>query len=94
MTGCISQKVSDIIAENYQAASQKRAEHMLKVIDETLGLQESGVLFIREGHPLQFPTEIDIFSVSPPALDEIYRWVRDYNQQMVNQMSQKQEKAE
>ncbi|MCK4581439.1 MAG: hypothetical protein KAU10_08800, partial [Dehalococcoidia bacterium] len=29
------------------------------------------------GHRLQFPGDIEVFSVFPPALDEIHRWVRD-----------------
>jgi hypothetical protein len=35
------------------------------------------LLFIREGHLVQFPRDIDVFSVAPPALDEIHRWARD-----------------
>jgi hypothetical protein len=35
------------------------------------------LLFIREGHLVQFPPDIDVFSVAPPALDEIHRWARD-----------------
>jgi len=26
---------------------------------------------------VQFPSSIDVFSVFPPALDEIHRWARD-----------------
>jgi hypothetical protein len=25
---------------------------------------------------IQFPKDIEVFSVSPPALDEIHRWLR------------------
>ncbi|GAH60367.1 unnamed protein product, partial [marine sediment metagenome] len=30
-----------------------------------------------EGYKLQFPGDIEVFSVFPPALDEIHRWLRD-----------------
>jgi len=93
MTGFLSQKVSKIVADHYEEASKRRNDHMLRQIEETLGPQESGILFIREGHSLQFPSEVDVFSVSPPALDEIYRWVRDYNTQKAAEMNLKQEEA-
>jgi hypothetical protein len=35
------------------------------------------LLFIREGHLVQFPQDIEVFMVAPPALDEIHRWARD-----------------
>ena len=35
------------------------------------------LLFIREGHRVQFPPDIEVFSVAPPVLDEIHRWLRD-----------------
>jgi hypothetical protein len=35
------------------------------------------ILFIMEGHMIQFPQDIEVFSVAPPALDEIHRWMRD-----------------
>ena len=47
-------------------------------IDETLKDGDVAVLFIREGHSVQFPRDIDVFSVAPPALDEIHRWIRDH----------------
>ncbi|PIU54845.1 MAG: hypothetical protein COS88_06315 [Chloroflexi bacterium CG07_land_8_20_14_0_80_51_10] len=77
MAGFVSQKVAGIVSEFYTEASKKRYEHMTKRIDETLQDGEASILFIREGHSVQFPSGIDVFSVSPPALDDIYRWVRD-----------------
>ena len=34
---------------------------------------------MREGHQLQFPSDIEVFYVAPPALDEIKRWSRSQN---------------
>jgi len=42
-----------------------------------LKADETAILFIREGHAVQFPQDIEVFSVAPPALDEIRRWLRD-----------------
>ena len=77
MAGFVSQKVAAIVSEHYTESSKRRYEHMAKVIGETLEDGDACILFIREGHSVQFPSGIDVFSVSPPALDDIYRWVRD-----------------
>lgn len=65
------------VYEAYREAGRKRNEHIARRIDETLKDDETGVLIIREGHQVQFPTDIQIFYVSPPALDEMQRWLRD-----------------
>jgi hypothetical protein len=75
--GFISQKVAKTVSEFYVEASRKRYESIARRIDETLKTDEAGILFIREGHMVQFPKDIEVFSVAPPALDEIHRWQRD-----------------
>jgi hypothetical protein len=75
--GFLSDNVARKVSEFYIEASRKRYEHISKRIDETLQANEIGVLFIREGHLVQFPEDIEVFSVSPPTLDEIRRWLRD-----------------
>ncbi|MBN1855425.1 MAG: hypothetical protein JW846_00555 [Dehalococcoidia bacterium] len=77
MLGFASRKVADLVSDLYSQASKKRNEHAVQVIDSTLGDDESGILFVREGHRLQFPQDIEVFSVVPPALDEMQRWLRD-----------------
>jgi len=42
-----------------------------------LKCNEAGLLFITENHRLQFPADIEVFNVFPPAMDEIHRWLRD-----------------
>jgi hypothetical protein len=76
--GFLSDKVARKVSESYIEAARKRYEHISKRIDETLRANEIGVLFIREGHSVQFPEDVEVFSVSPPALDEIHRWFRDH----------------
>jgi hypothetical protein len=75
--GFLSDKVARKVSESYIEASRKRYEHINKRVDETLKANEIAILFIREGHLVQFPEDIEVFSVSPPTLDEIRRWLRD-----------------
>ncbi len=65
------------VYESYTEAGKKRNEYIAKQIDETLQANEIGVLLMREEHQLQFPSDIQIFYVAPPALDEIKRWLRE-----------------
>ena len=32
---------------------------------------------MRENHQVQFPPDVQVFYVAPPALDEIRRWLRE-----------------
>ena len=75
--GFMSEKVTRKVFEFYVEASTKRYEFMAKKITETLKDNEAGLLFIREEHRLQFPSDIEVISVFPPTLDEIHRWLRD-----------------
>ncbi|MFC1903962.1 hypothetical protein ACFLXJ_01460 [Chloroflexota bacterium] len=77
LMGFISQKVSKAVSEFYVSTLKKRFEHIARRIDETLKSGGAGMLFMREGHGIQFPQDIEVFSVAPPALDEIHRWQRD-----------------
>jgi hypothetical protein len=77
MLGFISDKVASKVSEFYVEAAKKRNEFIAKKISETLKDNEAGLLFIREEHSVQFPSDIEVFSIFPPALDEIHRWYRD-----------------
>jgi hypothetical protein len=81
MMGFISNKVARKVSELYAEASKKRYEYIANRINETLGEDNSAILFIRENHRVQFPSDIEVFSVAPPALDEIHRWLRERSQQ-------------
>jgi hypothetical protein len=69
--------VASRVSELYVEAARKRNESMAKRIGETLKNDEAGLLFIREEHSVQFPSDVEVFSIFPPALDEIHRWLRD-----------------
>jgi hypothetical protein len=77
MLGLISDKVTSRVSESYVEAAKKRNEFMAKKISETLKDDEAGLLFIREEHSMQFSSDIEVFSIFPPALEEIHRWLRD-----------------
>jgi len=77
MLGFMSAKVASKVSEFYVEATKKRNEYIAKKISETLKEDEAGLLFIREEHSVQFPSDIEVFSIFPPALDEIHRWYRD-----------------
>lgn len=76
-SGLISQKVAKQVSESYFETSKKRSEFLSKQITETLKEDEVGLLFIQEEHKLQFAGDIKVFSIFPPALDEIHRWLRE-----------------
>ncbi|MFC2019446.1 hypothetical protein ACFLU4_05805 [Chloroflexota bacterium] len=75
--GLQNQRVFTTVYESYSEAGRKRSAHIIKQIDGTLMADEMGILLMREGHRLQFPPDIEVFYVTPPALDEIKRWLRD-----------------
>ena len=75
--GLQNEQVFTRVYESYAEVSQKRNEHIAKQIDETLKEDETGVLFMREGHQVQFSSDIQVFYIAPPILDEIKRWLRD-----------------
>ena len=77
LLGFLSRKAAEHVAELYRESSKKRYEHIARRIDETLEANEVAVLFIREGHQVQFPQDIEVFMVAPPALDAIHRWLRE-----------------
>ena len=79
LMGLASEKVVTMVSEFYTKALEKRYKHIARRIDETLEDDETAVLFIMEGHMVQFPQDIEVFSVAPPALDELHRWLRDYS---------------
>jgi hypothetical protein len=77
MLGFMGNKVASKVSEFYIEAAKKRNESMAKKISDTLKDDKAGLLFIREEHSVQFPSDIEVFSIFPPALDEIHRWYRD-----------------
>ena len=76
--GLQNKNVFSKIYNFYTEANNKRNESITKKLNESLKENETGLLIMAEGHHIQFPADIKVFYVSPPALDEIKRWLRDY----------------
>jgi len=74
--GLQNETVFNKVYESFIDVQKRRNEHIAKQIDETLKGGETGVLLLREGHQVQFPSDIQVFYIAPPALDEIKRWIR------------------
>ncbi len=84
VSATIPARLNDWFAES----NRGRYEHMAKRIDETLGEDQLGLLLISERHQIQFPDDIEVFYVSPPALDEFRRWFHEWAARQQAQASQ------
>ena len=73
--GLLSRKALEQVEQSYNEVQEKRQERIAKIIDETLKGDEVGMLVIREGHQIQFPSDIQVFYIAPPTLDEIRKWL-------------------
>jgi hypothetical protein len=92
MIGLESQKVITKIYDSYVETGKNRNESIAKKIDESLKENEIGIALMRENHHVQFPADIQVFYVSPPALDEIKRWLREYEQKATKESQQAADK--
>jgi CHAT domain-containing protein len=77
MIGFLSNKVAALVSQFYSEDSKKRYDHIIQRIKDTLQDNDVAMLIIREGHGIQFPPDIEVFSISPPALNDIRRWLRE-----------------
>jgi len=73
-----SEKVARRVHDWFTEANQSRYEHIARQINTMLGEDETGLLLISERHHVQFPPDIEVFYVAPPALDEYRRWLRNW----------------
>jgi hypothetical protein len=80
LIGLQNSNVLSKIYDFYTTVGKKRNETMARKIDETLKENEIGIVLMRENHQVQFPADIQVFYVSPPALDDIKRWLREHRQ--------------
>jgi len=63
----------------FNEVTEKRREHILNVIIKNLLESEAGLLIIKDEDrvKLQFPSDIEIFLITPPSYDDIIRWFRN-----------------
>ncbi len=77
VAGLTSEKVFTTVVESYDDAVTRRYQHISEKINESIGEDESAILVIGEQHRVQFPSDVQVFYVSPPALDRLKQWIRD-----------------
>lgn len=73
-----SEKVSTRLHEWFSESNRNRYQYIANQIDETLGENEVGLLLVSERHQIQFPGDIEVFFVSPPALGDFHRWLENW----------------
>ena len=77
-----SQKVFNQVLEFHQEIKNRRNKEIAKKIDEALKNNDSGLLVMTDENRLQIqpnlPSDIQVFLIHPPALNDIMRWIRDY----------------
>ena len=83
--GLMSQKASMTVLQAYLEVTGKRYEHIAARISETLKESESAILVIGDNHRVQFPGDIEVFYISPPALNDLQRWLDDRMREQVPQ---------
>ena len=76
-----STSVGSKLQEWHSESNRQRYDHIAANIDSSLGENETGLLLISERHQVQFPSDIEVFYVSPPALDEYRRWFNNWMEQ-------------
>ena len=83
-----SQKVLNKILEFYRDASKRRCEGNAKTIDDTLKNGEAALLLMTEENRMQIqsylPSDIEVFLIHPPALNDFQRCLRDYWKNQIN----------
>ncbi len=74
-----TQDVFTKIFEFFTELSDKRLQHVMKMIENNLSEGEAGLLIMRDEDraKLQFPPDIEVFLITPPSYDDILRWLRD-----------------
>ena len=73
-----SEKVAIKLHEWFNESNKSRYDHIASQIDATLGENEVGLLLVSERHQIQFPEDIEVFYVAPPALNEFQRWLENW----------------
>lgn len=91
LIGLQNPKVIAKIYESYTEIAKKRNEALAKKIDAGLEENEIGLVLLRENHQVQFPADIQVFYVSPPALDDIKRWLREREKNIEEKLTDKPE---
>ena len=87
MQPLISQAVASRLQEWFADANRRRYDFIGETIDSSLADDETGLLLIGERHQVQFPADIEVIYVAPPALDEFRRWLQNWTDHLQREMA-------
>ena len=87
MQPLMSPAVANRLQEWFTEATRRRYEFIAEAINSTLPEDETGLLLINERHQVQFPPELEVIYVAPPALDEFRRWLQNWTEQLQREMA-------
>lgn len=88
MQPLMSFEVATRLQEWFADANRRRYDFISSSIDASLGEDEAGLLLINERHQAQFPSQIEVIYIAPPALDEFRRWAQNWSEQLQRQMAE------
>ena len=87
MQPLMSPAVANRLQEWFTEATRRRYEFIAEAINSTLPEDETGLLLINERHQVQFPSDLEVIYVAPPALDEFRRWLQNWTEQLQREMA-------
>ena len=87
MQPLISPTVATRLQEWFADANRRRYDFIAETIDATLADDETGLLLINERHQVQFPADVEVIYIAPPALDEFRRWLQNWTEQLQREMA-------
>ncbi len=87
MQPLMSPAVASRLQEWFSEATRRRYEFIAEAINSTLPEDETGLLLINERHQVQFPSDLEVIYVAPPALDEFRRWLQNWTEQLQREMA-------
>lgn len=77
-----SQKVFNKVLEFHKDVTNKRNQEIAKTIDNILKKDEPGLLIMTDENRIQIqsnlPTDIQVFLIHPPALNDVMQWFKNY----------------
>jgi hypothetical protein len=74
-----TEKVFTKVMEFFSEIANKRFHLITEIIDKNLGSSEAGLLIIKDEdrRKINFPPDVEIFLITPPAYDDILKFIRD-----------------
>lgn len=71
-----SEKVRNLLFEQYSAAIQARSTHLEAALDASMGAGEVALIMMSSDN-IPLPSDIERYLISPPELDQLDRWLRE-----------------